>query len=188
MGDPKHCRRKYYTPSHPWEGERIKAENELVRTYGLKNKKEVWKAESLLRNFRHQARTILARSRTGEVEAEKETTQLLGRLARLGFLPLGATLDDVLALEIDKVLSRRFQTLAYLKGLAHTPKQARQFIIHGHIAISGRKVTIPGYLVKQEEEPMIEYYVDSVLNNELHPMRPKPGFAMKEPEKPKTTE
>ena len=60
-----------------------------------------------------------------------------------------------------------------MKGLAHTPKQARQFIVHGHISIGGRKVTIPGYLVKNTEEETIEYNQYSSLTNDLHPMRPK---------------
>ena len=50
MGDPKFSRRSYDTPSHPWQGERIKAEVVLVNQYGLKNKTEVWKAQSVLRD------------------------------------------------------------------------------------------------------------------------------------------
>jgi len=46
MGKPKFSRKKYETPSHPWQEDRIKAENELVKKYGLKNKKEVWKART----------------------------------------------------------------------------------------------------------------------------------------------
>ena len=49
MGDPKFSRRSYDTPSHPWQGERIKAEVVLVKSYGLKNKTAVWKAQSVLR-------------------------------------------------------------------------------------------------------------------------------------------
>ena len=44
MGDPKRLRKKYETPSHPWEEERIKRETELMKKYGLKNKREIWKA------------------------------------------------------------------------------------------------------------------------------------------------
>ena len=40
MGDPKFSRKTYDTPSHPWQGERIKAEVEIVRAFGLKNKTE----------------------------------------------------------------------------------------------------------------------------------------------------
>ena len=175
MGDPKFSRRKYEKPSHPWEGERIKAENELLMKYGLKNKRELWRAQSFVRTLRAQSRELQARVRTGDKQAEVETRELLQRCARLALLPPeGASLNDVLALNTEAVLQRRFQTVIYRKGLAFTPKQARQFIVHGHASISGRKVTIPGYIVKRGEEEMIDYHVKSPISNELHPVRPKP--------------
>ena len=174
MGDPKLSRRKYDTPSHPWQGSRIKEENELLKKYGLKNKRELWKAQSLLRNYRRQGRNLLARLRFGDVQAEKEMKGLVTKLANLGILPEDATLDDVLALDLEKILERRLQTLVYLKGLAYTPKQARQLIIHGHTVINDRKVTVPGYLVKKNEEPTIAYNPYSPLASDLHPSRPTP--------------
>ncbi|UCG67956.1 MAG: 30S ribosomal protein S4 [Thermoplasmata archaeon] len=174
MGDPKLSRRKYDTPSHPWQGSRIKEENELLKKYGLKNKRELWKAQSLLRNYRRQGRNLLARLRFGDVQAEKEMKGLVTKLANLGVLPEDATLDDVLALDLEKILERRLQTLVYLKGLAYTPKQARQLIIHGHTVINDRKVTVPGYLVKKNEEPSIAYNPYSPLASDLHPSRPTP--------------
>lgn len=188
MGDPKFSRRRYDTPSHPWQGERIKEENELLKKYGLKNKKELWKVQSLLRNYRRQGRTLLARLRYGDVQAEKEMKGLLSKLANLGVLADDATLDDVLALNIERILERRLQTLVYLKGLAYTPKQARQLIVHGHATINGRKVTVPGYLVKRNEENSIAYNPYSPLENEMHPARPSAEHAervMREFAKPK---
>jgi small subunit ribosomal protein S4 len=173
MGNPKLPRRKYDTPSHPWQGDRIKLENDLIKKFGLKNKREVWKMQSQLRNFRQQARLLNARLRMADLQAEKEKNQLLTRLVKLGLLNPNSDLNDVLGLEVENILNRRLQTQVYLKGLAHTPKQARQFIIHGHVSIDGRKVTIPGYLVKHNEEGTIEYNQYSSLTNELHPMRPK---------------
>lgn len=174
MGNPKFPRRKYDTPSHPWQGERIKLENDMINKFGLKNKREVWKSQSILRNFRQQARSLNARLRMADIQAEKEREQLLSKLTNLGLLQQNSNLNDVLILELESVLNRRLQTQVYLKGLANTPGQARQFIVHGHISISGRKVTIPGYLVKSDEEANIEYNQYSSLTNELHPMRPKP--------------
>ncbi len=173
MGDPKFSRRKYDKPTHPWEGDRIQAENELIKKYGLKNKKELWKAQSLLRRYRQRSRELQAKVRYQDKQAEKEMDELLGKLGNLGLLPLeGATLNDVLALDIEAILSRRFQTLAYIKGLAYSPKQSRQLIVHGHAAIGERKVTIPGYFVRRDEENLIRYSQDSPLANELHPARP----------------
>src|SRR5437667_454128 len=106
-------------------------------------------------------------------KAEKEREQLLRRLGRLGLLPLeGTTLDDVLALDVEAILSRRLQTLTFLKGLAFTPRQARQFIVHGHVSIAGRRVTIPGILVSRTEENGITYDERSVISSDLHPVRP----------------
>ena len=175
MGDPKFSRRKYETPAHPWEGERIKAENDLLMKYGLKNKRELWRAQSLVRSLRAQSRELQARTRTGDPQAKTETDQLLARCARLSLLPLeGATLNDVLLLTTENILARRLQTMVFRKGLAYSLKQARQFIVHGHAAVGPRKVTIPGYLVKRGEEDQIQYYVTSPIANDLHPMRPKP--------------
>ncbi|TLZ71414.1 MAG: 30S ribosomal protein S4 [Methanobacteriota archaeon] len=173
MGDPKFSRRRYERPSHPWEGERIKAENELLKKYGLKNKKELWRAQSVLRRFRHRARQLQALVRYGDKQAGKEKDQLIGRLGRLGLLPTeGASLDDVLGLDVEAVLSRRLQTLAFVKGLAFTPHQARQFITHGHVAIGPRRVTVPGYLVTRMEETGIAYDPRSPISHDLHPARP----------------
>jgi len=173
MGDPKFSRKKWAGPSHPWEGARIAKENELRIKYGLKNKRELWKVQSTLGNFREQSRNLLARSRAGDRQAEKEVRLLLERLSRLGMLQDGAGLSDVLALDVEAILARRLQTVAYIKGLANTPKQARQFITHGHISIGDRKVTIPGYLVRRTEEAEVMYNKRSPLENELHPARPR---------------
>ena len=146
MGDPKFSRKTYDTPSHPWQGERIKAEVEVVRAFGLKNKTEVWKAETILRNLRKQSRDLQARLRTGDAQAKIEADALLAKCGRLGYLPVGSNLNDILALKDEDVLSRRLQTIVYEKGLASTIKQARQMITHGHIFMNGHRVTVPGYL------------------------------------------
>ena len=172
MGDPKFSRAKFERPSHPWEAERIKTENELLKKYGLKNKKELWRSQYILRRFRQRARELQARVRTGDKQAEKEREQLLQRLGRVGLLPLdGTTLDDVLALDVEAILSRRLQTLTFLKGLAFTPRQARQFIVHGHVSVGGRRVTIPGMLVTRTQENGIAYDERSEIANDLHPVR-----------------
>lgn len=188
MGKPKFSRKKYETPSHPWQEDRIKAENELIKKYGLKNKREIWKAETKLRNYRGQARELLAKVRTGDPQSKKESDQLLMSLSRMNILKPNATLDDVLALDTESILSRRLQTLTYLKGLARTPNQARQLIAHGHLAIGGRKVTVPGYIVTKEEESEISYITQSPLNDTMHPARPRADFkftSVKKEEKPK---
>lgn len=176
MGKPKFSRKRYETPSHPWKEERIKNEDELVRKYGLKNKREVWKSETRLRKYRGEARRLLARVDSDDIQSKREIDQLLMHLTRMSILPPNSNLDDVLALENEKILSRRLQTQVYLKGFARTPKQARQLIIHGHIAVNGKKVTVPSYMVEKKEEDKIGYTGNSPLNIAMHPERPQPKF------------
>ena len=172
MGDPKFSRRSYDTPSHPWQGERIKAEVVLVNQFGLKNKTEVWKAQSILRNFRKQARELQALLRTGDAQAKRESDALLRKCGRMGVLPMeGSTLNDVLVLSEEDILGRRLQTIVFEKGMASTVKQARQMIVHGHVFMNGHRVTVPGYIVLREEEPSIEYAPASPFTDEMHPMR-----------------
>lgn len=175
MGDPKFPRRSYDAPSHPWRGERIKAETEICKAYGLKNKRELWKAQAVLRNLRNQSKLLQARVRLNDEQARLEANLLLKKCGRMGLLPMdGSTLDDVLGLNQEAILNRRLQTLVHRKGLAATAKQARQFIVHGHVSIEGRKVTIPGYIVKRGEEEKIAFNAQSPISNELHPLRTTP--------------
>ncbi len=114
----------------------------------------MWKAETLARRLRHQARSLLALPE--EVRA-KAARSLLDRLYKMGLVEKNASLDDVLGLTASNILERRLQTVVYKKGLARTIYQARQLIVHGHIAIGGRRVTSPGYLVSRDEETLIDY-------------------------------
>jgi small subunit ribosomal protein S4 len=41
-----------------------------------------------------------------------------------------------------------------------SPLQARQVVIHGHVSIGNRKVNLPGYLVKKDDESKILVHVE----------------------------
>ena len=176
MGDPKFPIRKYDRPSHPWEGERIKRESNLVFKYGLKNKKELWKVQSFLREIRRQARTLQAKNRTGDKQSSKETQALILKCQRLGLVQETADLNDLLLIGLEDLLSRRLQTVAFKKGMAHTVTQERQFIVHGHVNLGGRRFTVPGYLLRKGEDELVTYSELSPLTSDMHPMRPEPGF------------
>ena len=173
MGSPKFPKKKYNTPFHPWKESRIESERGLIKKYGLKNHKEVWKAKTYLGRYRQQARELLAKIEGKDPQVKKESEQLLLHLTRMGIVPAGSSLDDVLALETESVLSRRLQTLVFLKGFSTTTTQSRQLINHGHVAIGDRKVTIPSYMVSKDEENDINYTNKSPLNELSHPARPK---------------
>ena len=168
MGDPRKPRRKYETPRHPWERSRIESEGILVKEYGLKNKKEIWKARSLLKKFTNQAKKL---SKLKTLHDQKEKEQLLSILKKLSLVKENADLEEVLGLNVNNILDRRLQTIVYKKGLARSVDQARQFITHGHIKVKEQRVNVPGYLVKAEEENIISFLNKSTLSNPEHPER-----------------
>src|SRR3989344_2829756 len=184
MGDPKKQRSKYRGPRHPWQAERLVRERGYVKEFGLKNKKEIYKAVSEAKRLSKHAKKII-RS-VNLVQAERETKEFIDRLQRFGLLHKDAQLGDVLSLTEREILSRRLQQLVYKKGLALTPRQARQFITHGHIALHEKRVNVPSYFVSLEEENNIGFYDSSRLYNAEHPERIKE--AKKEHEKEKTKE
>jgi small subunit ribosomal protein S4 len=58
------------------------------------------------------------------------------------------------------MLERRLDNVVWRAGLASSRAQARQFVLHGHVKVNGRKVNIPSYLVAAGEE--------LVLNEKMH--------------------
>lgn len=168
MGDPKRIRKKYSKPRHPWEKERIDEEKKLARTYGFANKKEIWKVQSKLKNFKDLAKSLAARS--GK-QAERETQQLLQKLRNYALLKEDQNLNDILGITADTVSERRLQTLVYKKNLARSVKQARQLIVHRHIRVNNQKITAPSYLVSVSEEPTITFATDSPFASQEHPER-----------------
>lgn len=170
MGHPKFPSKHYDTPSHPWQKVRIEQEAGLIHQYGLKNKREIWKANTKVREMRRQARKLTANS--SDEQFQKETNLLLAKLNRLGMLDENAGLEDVLRMTPENVLERRLQTQVYLQGLSSTVKQARQLIVHGHISIDGAVARVPGILITRPQEKSISYSLTSALNSDLHPVRP----------------
>ncbi len=135
-------------------------ELEFLGKYGLRNKREFWKMRTMLGNWRRIAR----QSRTLSKERAAEVQETLSKkLIRLGVVGPEARFEDVLSLTVEDLLKRRLQTLVFEKGFAKTIYQARQFIVHGHIQVLGKKIDAPSYIVKIEEEDFIGYAPSSPL-------------------------
>jgi small subunit ribosomal protein S4 len=148
----KKQKKKFEKPLRPWDKRRIEEERKIIQNYGLRRKKEIWRTESILRNYRRIARSLAAKR-----DKEKEKI-LLDKLFKIGLISKDANLDAVLVLTVEKLLDRRLQSLVFKKGLASTPRQARQFIIHGHIAVDGRRVKWPSMIIPVTEENKISVY------------------------------
>ncbi len=173
MGSPRKIRPKYRGPLHPWNRIRIDQERILKKEYGLTNKSEIWKAESKLRKLSGQVKKLIRERGKENKQSQLEEKQLLESLFKSNLILENATLENVLGLEVKDLLSRRLQTMVFKRGLSLTPKQARQFVIHGHIFINGKKITIPSYSVTRDEEFLITFSTKSSLSNENHAERIK---------------
>lgn len=158
MGDPKYPRKAWRKPKRPLNYELKMAELKTLGTFGLRTKKELWKAHTKLSSVRHQARSLLALQQ--DIREEKEPI-LMKSLTKIGLVSSDATLDDVLNLEVEDLLTRRLQTLVHKKFGFQTPYQARQAVVHGHIMIGDRVIDIPSYTVTTAEEENIQFTPES---------------------------
>src|ERR671937_1582355 len=157
MGYPRKTRKLFRRPRMIWTTDQLNAELYVMGSYGLRNKRELWKAQTEVARIRNQARALLALSTEARAEKEK---RVLDFLNRLGLVKEGATLDDILNLKVEDLLERRLQTIVMKKSGTKSPYQARQIVSHGHVSVGNRKVNIPGYLVRTEEEPQILLHIE----------------------------
>jgi len=164
MGDPKLSRRVWKKPKRPLNYDLMMDELKILGTFGLKTKRELWKANTELSRVRVQARSLLA---LRQEDREQKEPILINSLSKVGLVDKNSTLDDVLNLEVTDLLSRRLQTIVQRKLYFKTPYQARQAIVHGHIMIGERVVTIPSYNVKIDEESKIRLTAESQFNQTL---------------------
>jgi len=145
MGHPKRIRKKYEPPKRPYDN--LEEEKKLLDEFGLRKKRELWKARTILRNFRRRAREMQA------IKNPEEEKKLLDKMNKLGLNV--SSLDDVLKITVKDILSRRLETIVFKKGLGNTIKHARQLIVHGHILFDKRKLTCPSFLVPVDMEDKI---------------------------------
>ena len=160
MGDPVRKSKKFEKPKRLWDKARIEAEKSLRNEFGLKNARELWRVQTLLRRIRREARRLLSGK---GAQTEERAKKLLARVTRLFLQKSEASLDDLLSLNVKDILNRRLQSVVVRKGFAKTMHQARQFITHGHVAIAGRKVSAPSYLVSFDEESGVDWFKKPVM-------------------------
>src|SRR3989338_10683566 len=147
MGQPKRFRKKYARPKKPFDKARIETEKKTKENFGLRRKKEIWRAEGIVRDFRRRARALQAKGN------EKDEKALIDKINKLGIS--AKRLDDVLQIGLDDILSRRLQTIIFKKGLDNSMKHARQLIVHGHVTVHEKKVSWPSYIVEKDLEEKI---------------------------------
>ncbi len=142
----KVLRKKYKHPKRPWDRDRIDQERKMLEEFGLRRKKELWRAEEIVRNFRRRARDLIA------VHDKEKEKVLMDKLVEIGLLQKENSLSDILSLTSKDIMERRLQTILYRNGTANSIRHARQMITHGHVYVDGRRTRFPAYVVPVEKE------------------------------------
>lgn len=153
----KRKHKKYSRPKRPFDKARIEEEVVIKKKYGLKNKKEIWKADAKVTVMRQKAKRLIK-------AAPEEKNVLFSRLQKMGLKV--SSIADVLGLNKTDYLERRLQTVVLRKGIAPTAKSARQLITHKKILVNGAVVDSPSYVVPIEyENKIIKKTKVKVVNN-----------------------
>ena len=139
-------RKRFSRPRKLFDKARIEEENNLVELYGLKNKREIWKADAAIARIRDRAKKLITSSQ------EKQKV-LIEKLNKMGLKV--EKIADILGLDKESWLKRRLQSVLVEKKLAR-PREARQLIAHKHVVINNKVVNIPSYIVKVDEESKIQ--------------------------------
>ena len=146
MGDIKRKRKMFSRPKKLFDRTRMDEENVLVNKYGLKNKREIWKAKTAVSKLRRRAKTLIGKS-------DEEQRAFFDKLTKGGIKIVD--ISDVLALTEESVFERRLQTFVVKKKLASTVKGARQLIVHKNVLVDGKVVNIPSFVVTLDLEDKI---------------------------------
>jgi len=142
----KRKHKQYSKPKRPFDKTRIEEEAEIKKNFGLKNKKEIWKAEAKIKGIREKAKKLIS--------SNKETQQaIFDKLKKIGLDV--SSIGEVLALDKKDYLNRRLQTILVKKELTTTMKSARQLITHKKVLVDGKAVDSPSYIVPVKLEDKI---------------------------------
>merc|ERR1719267_204526 len=148
-------------PRRSYDKPRLDAEPKLIGTYGLKNKREIWRVGLVLSKVRAVARQLLTLEER-DPQRVFQGQALMRRMIRYGILDEDKQrLDYVLALKIEDFMERRLQTLVFKRGLAKSIHHARVLIRQKHIRVGRQIVDIPSFMVRVESQPHIEFSLSS---------------------------
>ena len=136
----------YSRPKKPYDKKRFEEEAIIIERFGLKNKKEIWKAQARVDVIREKAKNFIS-------APEEEKEAFFKRLRKIGLNV--NSIADVFSLTKEDYMERRLQTVVADKKLAPTIKAARQFITHKKILVNGEVVNSPAYIVPVELENKI---------------------------------
>jgi len=136
----------YSKPKRPFDKIRIDEEVKIKEEFGLKNKREIWKADAKIKSIREKAKKLISAS-------EEDKNEFFVRLKKIGFNV--NSISDVLSLDKKDYLKRRLQTILVNKKFIKTMRGARQLITHKKVFVGEKNVSSPSYIVPVELEDKI---------------------------------
>ncbi|MEK6828960.1 MAG: 30S ribosomal protein S4 [Nanoarchaeota archaeon] len=142
----KRKHKTYSKPKRPFDKARIEEEAKIIEEFGLKNKREIWKADARIKEIREKAKNLISAD-----SAKQE--KLFERLKKMGFNV--NSIGNVLSLDKKDYLKRRLQTVLVDKRLAKSTKSSRQLIVHRKVMVDGKAIDSPSYIVPIELEGKI---------------------------------
>jgi len=86
-----------------------------------------------------------------EKQKLKKIYGMLEKQFRL-FFERGVRMPGITGENLFVLLESRLDNVVYRLRFASSRSQARQLVSHGHVLVNGRKVNIPSYVVKQNDE------------------------------------
>jgi len=151
----KRKHKTYSRPKRPFDKARLEEEAGIIEEFGLKNKREIWKAEARTKSIREKAKKLISAK-------PEEQQALFNKLNKIGLKV--NSISSVLSLNKQDYMRRRLQTIVVAKKLASTSKQARQLIVHKKVFVDGKAVNSPSYIVPVEFENKITLKEKKKLN------------------------
>jgi small subunit ribosomal protein S4 len=156
----KRKRKTYSKPKRPFDKTRIDEEAQIKKEFGLKNKREIWKAEAKVNLMRKRAKDLI-------LAGPQEQQIFFNKLKKIGIKV--DSIADVLSLDKKDYLNRRLQTVLVTKKMATTSKSARQLITHKKVMLNGRVLNSPSYIVPVELENKISLKESKMKKKENKP-------------------
>ena len=88
-----------------------------------------------------------------QLREKQKARQSYGVLERQfrGYFETALKMPGVTGTNLMQLLERRLDNVVYRLGFAAARQQARQWVLHGHFTVNGRKVSIPSYRVRPGE-------------------------------------
>lgn len=154
----KRKHKTYSRPKRPFDKARLDEEAVIKKEFGLKNKREIWKADAKIKIAREKAKKLIS------ADAEKQKA-LFDQLKKIGLKV--DSIADVLGLDKKDYLSRRLQTVVVEKKLATTMRASRQLITHKKVLVDGKAISSPSYVVPVALEGKIKLKVKQKIKKVL---------------------